>query len=29
LLLGLAAACGGAFAAKPDGLIGDHHDDHA
>lgn len=29
LPLGLAAACGGAFAAKPDDLIGDRHDDHA
>ncbi|WP_324754966.1 hypothetical protein [Roseovarius sp. Pro17] len=27
-LLGLAAACGGAFAAKPDSLIGDRRDDH-
>lgn len=27
-LLGLAAACGGAFGAKPNSLIGDRYDDH-
>lgn len=27
-ILGLAAACGGAFGGKPDSMVGDRHDDH-